>query len=118
VGSETVEIRGHLLDSGVLSRVLDEVRDYGGDYLIDRFDVGKDHGDESYARMVVSHADPATLARLLGTVQGYGVNLVQPGDVATRPAWADAYVRAVRHRSSLHPRRPSGVNGGAAAPQG
>jgi lysine-ketoglutarate reductase/saccharopine dehydrogenase-like protein (TIGR00300 family) len=89
VVSETVEIRGHLIDSGVLSRVLDDVRDYGGDYLIDRFDVGKDHGDESYARIVVSHPDPGTLARLLGTVQGYGVNLVQPGDVATRPAEGD-----------------------------
>ena len=34
--SETVEVRGHLIDSGVLSRVLDDILEYGGDYSIDR----------------------------------------------------------------------------------
>ena len=29
--SETVEITGHLMDTGVLSRVLDDIREYGGD---------------------------------------------------------------------------------------
>ena len=32
--SETVEIRGHLLDSGALTKILDDIRDYGGDYVI------------------------------------------------------------------------------------
>ena len=41
VSSETVEIRGHLIDSGVLSRVLDDILEYGGDYSIDKFEVGK-----------------------------------------------------------------------------
>ena len=40
--SETVEITGHLMDSGILSRVLDDIREYGGDYVIDQFDVGHD----------------------------------------------------------------------------
>ena len=38
--SETVEITGHLMDTGILSRVLDDIREYGGDYVIDKFDVG------------------------------------------------------------------------------
>ena len=37
--SETVEVTGHLMDSGILSRILDDIRDYGGDYTIDTFDV-------------------------------------------------------------------------------
>jgi hypothetical protein len=40
------------------------------------------------------------------------------GDLDTRPAWADAYVRAVRHRSSLHTGRRPALNGGAAGPGG
>ena len=32
---ETVEVSGHLMDSGVLARVLDDVLEYGGDYVID-----------------------------------------------------------------------------------
>ena len=47
--SETVEVRGHLIDSGVLSRVLDDILEYGGDYSIDRFEVGKTPLDESWA---------------------------------------------------------------------
>ena len=43
--SETVEITGHLMDSGILSRILDDIREYDGDYVIDRFDVGHDAHD-------------------------------------------------------------------------
>ena len=46
-------MRGHLIDSGVLSRVLDDILEYGGDYTIDTFEVGKTPADESYARLTV-----------------------------------------------------------------
>ncbi|RJK97203.1 TIGR00300 family protein [Vallicoccus soli] len=87
--SETVEIRGHLIDSGVLSGVLDAIREYGADYTIDRFDVGKDQPDASYARLTVRHDDAATLARLLGTLQGAGVNLAEAADALLRPTDGD-----------------------------
>ena len=48
--SETVEITGHLIDTGILSRVLDDIREYGGDWVIDRFDVGHEAADLSSAR--------------------------------------------------------------------
>ena len=35
------------MDSGILSRVLDDIREYGGDYVIDRFDVGHEAADTS-----------------------------------------------------------------------
>src|SRR4249919_3624276 len=76
--SETVEIRGHMLDSGTLTKILDDIRDYGGDYVIERFDVGKDHDDESYAQIVVTAADD-NLSRLVNRLQGHGVNPVDPG---------------------------------------
>ena len=41
--TEAVEITGHLMDSGVLARILDDVLDYGGDYTVDRIDLGKAH---------------------------------------------------------------------------
>ena len=47
--SETVEISGHLMDSGILSRVLDDIREYGGDHVIDTFELGHDADDTSYA---------------------------------------------------------------------
>ena len=82
--SEVLETRGHLMDSGVLARVLDDVLAYGGDYRIDRLDVGRAHDDESYARIVVTAADDESLARLLMRLQAHGVNQVDPGEAVLR----------------------------------
>ena len=86
---EAVETRGHLLDSGVLARVLDDVLEYGGDYRIDRLDLGREHEDESYARLTLGAPDEDLLQRLLMRVQVHGVNQVDPGVVMTRPAPRD-----------------------------
>ncbi len=86
---EVLETRGHLMDSGVLARVLDDVLAYGGDYHIDRLDVGRAHDDESYARIVVSAGDEQTLVRLLMRLQGHGVNKVDPGEAVLREAAHD-----------------------------
>ncbi len=84
--SETVELRGHIMDTGVFTRVLDDIRDYGGDYVVDRFDVGKDASDESYARIGVAMGDDESLQRLLMRLQGHGVNLTNPGEAVVREA--------------------------------
>ncbi|MDX6202135.1 MAG: hypothetical protein QOF82_2770 [Frankiales bacterium] len=81
---ETVELRGHLMDSGALARVLDDVLGYGGDYTIDRLDVGKSHADESYARIRVVAADDEALQRLLMRVQTHGANQIDPGEALLR----------------------------------
>jgi lysine-ketoglutarate reductase/saccharopine dehydrogenase-like protein (TIGR00300 family) len=87
--SETVEISGHLMDSGVLARVLDDVLDYGCDYVIEKFDVGKTHDDESYVRIGVTGPDESDLQRLLMRLQAYGVNPVDPGEAVIRTAEQD-----------------------------
>jgi lysine-ketoglutarate reductase/saccharopine dehydrogenase-like protein (TIGR00300 family) len=87
--SETVEIAGHLMDSGVLARVLDDVLDYGGDYVIDRLDLGRTHDDESRARISVGADSEETLQRILMRIQIHGVNQVDPGEATLRPADRD-----------------------------
>src|SRR4051794_34832822 len=77
------------MDSGVLARVLDDVLDYGGDYTIERIDVGKTHEDESHARIVVTAESNEDLQRLLMRLQTHGVNQVDPGEALTRPAPAE-----------------------------
>src|SRR4051795_1599138 len=77
------------MDSGVLARVLDDVLDYGGDYTIEKFDVGRTHEDESYARIVVLADNDDDLQRLLMRLQTHGVNQVDPGAAVTRPAPSD-----------------------------
>ena len=55
--SESVAITGHLIDTGILSRVLDDIREYGGDWVIDRFDVGHE----------------ASVSKIGGKTPGWGV---------------------------------------------
>lgn len=86
---ETVEVTGHLMDTGILSRVLDDIRDYGSDYVIEQFDVGRDAHDQSSARIVVESADDASLQRVLMRLQTRGVNQLCHGDAATAPAEHD-----------------------------
>ncbi|MDQ4008143.1 MAG: TIGR00300 family protein [Actinomycetota bacterium] len=87
--TDTVEITGHLMDSGILSRVLDDVKEYGGDYTIDRFDVGHHAHDTSHATITVAAEDDDALQRLLMRLQTHGVNLVDPGEAATAVAELD-----------------------------
>ena len=87
--SEVLETRGHLMDTGVLARVLDDVLAYGGDYRIDRLDVGRQHDDESYARIVVTADDDEALGRLLMRLQTHGVNQVDPGEAVLRAVERD-----------------------------
>ncbi|HEU0132524.1 MAG TPA: TIGR00300 family protein, partial [Mycobacteriales bacterium] len=87
--SETVEITGHLMDSGVLARVLDDVLDYSGDYVVERLDLGKTHDDESRARLRVGAETEEVLQRILMRIQIHGVNQVDPGEATLRPADRD-----------------------------
>ncbi len=87
--SETVEISGHLMDSGILSRVLGDIREYDGDHRIERLDVGRDSVDTSYARICVMADDDETLQRLLMRLQTRGVNMSDPGVAAVLPAEQD-----------------------------
>ena len=84
--TETVEITGHLMDTGVLARVLDDVLEYGGDYKVDRLDLGREHDDESYARIAIGADDGEALQRILNRVQIHGVNPVNAVDADLQPA--------------------------------
>ena len=84
--TETVEITGHLMDSGILTKVLDDVLEYGGDYVIDRFDLGRNHDDMSKATIRVGADSEEKLQRVLMRLQTHGVNQVDPGEAVLKPA--------------------------------
>ncbi|MCW2758310.1 MAG: bifunctional enzyme conserved domain protein, partial [Nocardioidaceae bacterium] len=86
---ETVEITGHLMDSGILSRVLDDIRGYGGDYVITRIDIGHEAQDESHAVITVSTRDEESMQRLLMRLQTRGVNQTDVGEATVAPAEQD-----------------------------
>jgi lysine-ketoglutarate reductase/saccharopine dehydrogenase-like protein (TIGR00300 family) len=87
--TETVEITGHLMDSGILSRALDDIREYNGDFVIEKLTVGHDRDDPSYARIHVSADDRETMQRLLMRLQTKGVNPTHPNEARLEPAEQD-----------------------------
>ncbi len=78
--NEVVEIRGHLIDTAALSRVLNDVDEYGGHYVVEQFDIGQGPTGPSYARINVSAEREDTLQRILMRLQIHGVNQVDPGE--------------------------------------
>jgi lysine-ketoglutarate reductase/saccharopine dehydrogenase-like protein (TIGR00300 family) len=87
--SELVEIRGHLIDTAALSKVLNDITEYGGDYKVDQFDIGHGSADPSYARINVSAVREDTLQRILMRLQIHGVNQVDPGEAEVSVAEVD-----------------------------
>jgi lysine-ketoglutarate reductase/saccharopine dehydrogenase-like protein (TIGR00300 family) len=69
--------------------VLDDVLDYGGDYRVDRIDLGRTHDDESHALIDVGADSEDLLMRILMRIQVHGVNRVDPGEAVLRPADRD-----------------------------
>jgi lysine-ketoglutarate reductase/saccharopine dehydrogenase-like protein (TIGR00300 family) len=82
--TERVEMRGHVLDAGDLPRVLNAVLEAGSDYVIERFDVGREAADESYVRIAVTCPDAAELDLLLNRLMSFGANRSHPGELLLR----------------------------------
>ena len=82
--SDVIQLSGHVLDSGAMGRTFDDILELGGDYVVERFDIGKTHADESSVRLRVTAADEEHLARLIMRVQAHGANLVDPGEALLR----------------------------------
>lgn len=87
--SENVEVTGHLMDSGILSRVLDDIRQYGGDWVIKDIDLGHEQTDTSHATITVMADDDEALQRLLMRLQTHAVNQTDPGEASVAEADMD-----------------------------
>ena len=87
--TERIELTGHLIDTGQLGRVFDAILDAGGDYVVERFTVGKTKGDESYARLQLQAPSQEVMAEVLRHLTREGAAAVDPGDATTAPAPAD-----------------------------
>jgi lysine-ketoglutarate reductase/saccharopine dehydrogenase-like protein (TIGR00300 family) len=85
-----IELRGHIIDSGIFNRVLGILTDHErAEYVIEEFDSGRTKVDPSYARLAIEADDQAYLDDLIDTLRESGAEVVDEGDIATEPAPAD-----------------------------
>jgi lysine-ketoglutarate reductase/saccharopine dehydrogenase-like protein (TIGR00300 family) len=72
--SETLTIRGHIIDSLTLSRVLDVILELGGEYYVESFEMGRTREEPSTAVLRVSAADGDKLDEILREVERHGAS--------------------------------------------
>jgi lysine-ketoglutarate reductase/saccharopine dehydrogenase-like protein (TIGR00300 family) len=88
MGTETIEVTGHIVDSLLLAKILDSILEAGCDYEIVEFRIGKTNLDTSQARIEVSGGDEV-LGPLLDALQIHGANRVAHTDARLVPAEVD-----------------------------
>ena len=88
--SRVIELRGHILDSGIFQRVLETLMDFeGASYSIDEVLPGAHVDEESYARLTVEAPGSDDLERLLDSLREAGAMPVVDTDAVTEPAPKD-----------------------------
>ena len=86
---QEIEVKGHLIDSMILTKIFDKVMDLKGDFHVLEFSVGKKKGDPSYARLLVRGRNQKHLAELLESVYREGAQPISVQQVMLEPAVKD-----------------------------
>src|SRR5438132_12706594 len=81
-----IEVRGHLIDSMILTRIFDSIMDLQGDFQVLEFTVGKKKGDPSYARLLVKGKNKEHLESILEQVYREGAQPVTMQETRLEPA--------------------------------
>ena len=101
--SQEIELRGHIIDSGIMTQLFDRVMDMGGNYEILVFDIGKKKTDPSYARLRINASSNEKLRSILSEVHRLGARPVEVKDVFLVAAEADRVVPKGFYTTSNHP---------------
>jgi lysine-ketoglutarate reductase/saccharopine dehydrogenase-like protein (TIGR00300 family) len=72
VQSRVVQLEGHLLDSGLVNRVLDTIVTSGGSFQVLNFNLGEQRHDPSAAEVKVSAPDAGMMADIMGQLIDLG----------------------------------------------
>ena len=81
-----IEVRGHLIDSMVLTRIFDKVMDLKGDFEVLEFSIGKMKKDYSYARLLIRGNTSEHLNELLESLYIEGAQPASIEQVILEPA--------------------------------
>ncbi|QDT89502.1 ornithine cyclodeaminase [Gimesia algae] len=84
--SEEIELEGHIIDSLLLPKILDEITVLGGDFAIDQICIGQLRTDSSRAQIKVSAPDEATLQKILTQIAQHGAVPIKQHDSILEPA--------------------------------
>ncbi|THE63265.1 TIGR00300 family protein [Salinadaptatus halalkaliphilus] len=101
--SQTVELEGHIIDSGTMGACFAIVMDMGGEFDVDAFEVGRHKHEETYCRMRVLADSEADLRAILHELNQQGATVADPRDAVLEPAPADQVVPVDFYSTTNHP---------------
>lgn len=84
-----VEVRGHLIDSMILTKIFDVIMDLGGEFEVLVMQVGKKKKDSSYAKLQIQGKNQAHLDKILEQVYRVGAIPTIGKQVALKAAQKD-----------------------------
>lgn len=84
--SREIEVRGHLIDSLILTKIFDGVMDLGGEFEVLKIQIGKKKKDESYAELRIQGKNQNHLDRILELVYREGATAKIQKEVNLKPA--------------------------------
>ena len=86
--SETIELRGHIIDSLILPKVLDQILTRGASFKIAEIKIGQKRADQSFARIEVSAPSTEELDELILRLRQHGAEVIERAEVqlASAPA--------------------------------
>ena len=87
--SETIELRGHIIDSLILPKVLDQILTHGANFKITEINIGKKRADQSFARLEVSAPTSEALDELILRLRQHGAEVAKRADAQLVKAPAD-----------------------------
>lgn len=88
--TEKVEVKGHIIDSLVLPKILDAILQVrGAGFEIEELRVGTRKQDASYARLQVRAGSQRSLGEILSRIEQLGAQRVSPGEALVRRAPRD-----------------------------
>jgi lysine-ketoglutarate reductase/saccharopine dehydrogenase-like protein (TIGR00300 family) len=87
--SETIELHGHIIDSLILPKVLDQILTHGANFKIAEIKIGKKRADQSFARIEVSAKTGEALNELVLRLRQHGAEVAKPANVQLAKAPGD-----------------------------
>ena len=87
--SETIELRGHIIDSLILPKVLDQILTHGGNFKITEVQIGRKRADQSFARIEVSTETGEALDELILRLRQHGAEVMERANAQLAPAPTD-----------------------------
>jgi lysine-ketoglutarate reductase/saccharopine dehydrogenase-like protein (TIGR00300 family) len=103
---EEVDLEGHIIDSLLLPKVLDEILTHGGSYTLKHIDIGKRPSDPSRARIEVRAPSADALREILDNIHDHGAMPTAAQDCAAvaadrAGAFPEDFYATTNHRTQV-----------------